>query len=311
MTSKGTGKMTPTIIGADIAKDTLEAHHLDRNESRRLANTASGHKALIGWIGTADARLVFEPAGPYHRAFERAMARAGLGLCKVNPRRARRFAEAMGVLAKTDRIDAALLARMGSMLALEPGVAHPVLLSDLKQLLVARNALVKDRTAAKNHAKQEPRKDGDPWRSQTSARAAIASDCTPDAGHRGRNRRPDRIRSGTCPQVRHPHIHCRRLASDRLRPDHRYARTGYPRRQKGRQPRRPGADDPPVRTLERQGLHHRRTRHLRQVLYMPALVATRFNPDLKQNTMRFAKQENPQRSPSPPSCESSSCSQTP
>ena len=59
----------------------------------------------------------------------------------------------MGVLAKTDRIDAALLARMGAMLALEPAVTHPVLLSDLKQLLVARDALVKDRTAARNRAK--------------------------------------------------------------------------------------------------------------------------------------------------------------
>ena len=153
MTSKGTGKMTQTIIGVDIAKETLDAHHLDRNQSRRFANTASGHKALIGWIGTTDARLVFEPTGPYRRAFERAMAQAGLGLCKVNPRRARRFAEATGVLAKTDRIDAAPLARMGSMLALKPGVTHPVLLGDLKQLLVARDALVKDRTAAKNRAK--------------------------------------------------------------------------------------------------------------------------------------------------------------
>lgn len=153
MTSKGTGKMIQTIIGVDIAKDTLDAHHLDRNESRRFANTTSGHKALIGWIGTTDARLVFEPTGPYHRAFERRLADAGCALVKVNPRRARRFAEAMGVLAKTDRIDAALLARMGAMLALEPAVTHPVLLSDLKQLLVARDALVKDRTAAKNRAK--------------------------------------------------------------------------------------------------------------------------------------------------------------
>jgi transposase len=49
-----------------------------------------------------------------HRAFERALAAAGVPLVKVNPRQARRFAEATGRLAKTDRLDAALLARMGA-----------------------------------------------------------------------------------------------------------------------------------------------------------------------------------------------------
>jgi transposase len=94
-----------------------------------------------------------EPTGPYHRAFERALARAGLPLVKVNPRQARCFAEATGKPAKTDCLDAALLARMGALLELETRPARSDALTELKELHIAREALVKDRTAARNRAK--------------------------------------------------------------------------------------------------------------------------------------------------------------
>ena len=57
--------------------------------------------------------MVFEPTGPYHRAFERVLGAASVPFVKVNPRQARRFAEAIGKLAKTDRLDAAMLAAHG------------------------------------------------------------------------------------------------------------------------------------------------------------------------------------------------------
>ncbi len=53
-------------------------------------------------------RIVYEPTGTYHKAFERFMTTQGVPLSKVNPRSARRFAEATGRLAKTDTIDAAM-----------------------------------------------------------------------------------------------------------------------------------------------------------------------------------------------------------
>ena len=64
----------------------------------------------------AIARVVFEPTGPYHHASERRLAEAGLPLAKVNPRQARRFAEAVGRHAKTDAVDAAMLARLAALL---------------------------------------------------------------------------------------------------------------------------------------------------------------------------------------------------
>jgi transposase len=69
---------------------------------------------------------------------------------KVNPRSSRRFAEATGELAKTDRIDAAILARMGAVLDLDGRPAKTETLHDLRELGVARQALVKDRIAATN-----------------------------------------------------------------------------------------------------------------------------------------------------------------
>lgn len=142
-------------VGVDIAKDTLDVHLHPAGLSRRLANDAGGWSALIAWLGGfVVARLAFEPTGAYHRGFERTLAAAGLPLCKVDPRQARRFAEAIGRHAKTDAVDAAMLARFAALL--EPP-ARPVVsavLDEMKELHVARRALVKDRTAALNRNHQ-------------------------------------------------------------------------------------------------------------------------------------------------------------
>jgi transposase len=154
MTSRGAEKMNNDTIGVDVSKDHLDAHRLADGASRRFANDKGGHKALIKWLAETPAnRVVFEPTGPYHRAIERALGAAGVPFVKVNPRQARRFAEATGKLAKTDRLDAAILARMGALLELEARPARSEVLLELKQLYVAREALVKDRTAAKNRGK--------------------------------------------------------------------------------------------------------------------------------------------------------------
>ena len=138
-------------VGVDIAKDTLEVHLHPAGKVSRFANDAKGYAALIAWLkGFAVVRVAFEPTGAYHRAFERRLAEAGLPLVKVNPRQARRFAEAIGRHAKTDAVDAAMLARFAALL--QPPV-RPVVsatLDAMKELQVARRALVKDRVAARN-----------------------------------------------------------------------------------------------------------------------------------------------------------------
>lgn len=145
--------MTNDTIGVDISKDHLDAHRMSDGANRCFANNKEGFRALKKWLGEPVCRIVYEPTGPYHRAFERTLATAGFALVKVNPRQARRFAEATGKLAKTDKMDAVMLARMGVLLDLKARPVRCPELNDLKDLHMAREALVKNRTAAKNRAK--------------------------------------------------------------------------------------------------------------------------------------------------------------
>jgi transposase len=128
----------PQTAGIDIAKDRLDVCLCPDEATHCFTNDAKGHRALIAWLAShAIQRVVFEPTGAYHWALERSLATTGLPLAKINPRHACRFAEALGQLAKTDRIDAALLARFGTLL--EPPT-RPVLsptLDAMKELLVA------------------------------------------------------------------------------------------------------------------------------------------------------------------------------
>jgi len=145
--------MTNHTIGIDISKNNLDAFRMRDGESRTFSNDRTGHKALIAWIGRTDERIVYEPTGPYHRDLEARLAQAGFPLVKVNPRQARRFAEATGKFAKTDRLDAAMLARMASLLGIEARPVASPTLAGLKELQAARDALVRNRTRARNRAK--------------------------------------------------------------------------------------------------------------------------------------------------------------
>jgi len=144
--------MTNPTIGIDISKDHLDACRWPGGETRRVTNDAAGHRALIAWIGADVACVAFEATGGYHAALERALHRASLPCSKLNPARVRRFAQALGTHAKTDRVDAQLIARMGAMIAPAPQAPRPAILDELHELQLARAALIRERTAATNRA---------------------------------------------------------------------------------------------------------------------------------------------------------------
>ena len=112
--------MTELTIGVDISKDHLDAACFTSGRQARFANDAAGLKALRQWIGPVHrvARVVYEATGRYHAPLEQALA--AWPLVMVDPLRARRFAEASGTRAKTDAVDARMLAQMGARLALPP-----------------------------------------------------------------------------------------------------------------------------------------------------------------------------------------------
>lgn len=77
------------------------------------------------------------------------MADASVPFAKVDPKQARRFAQAIGKLARTDRVDAAMLARKGAVLDLSPQTRAAPELHDMLELLATRRAIMKDQTAAR------------------------------------------------------------------------------------------------------------------------------------------------------------------
>ncbi len=144
--------MTEHTIGVDISKSHLDVFDATRSAAKRFENSARGFRAFEKWLGTSGiARVVYEPTGPYHRNFEERFCDT-LPLVKVNPLQARRFAEACGTRAKTDALDARGLARMGVALELQPDTPVAKITRILRDLQVARTALIKERTRLSNRA---------------------------------------------------------------------------------------------------------------------------------------------------------------
>lgn len=142
--------MAKDTIGIDVSKDRLDIFWHSRGEARNLPNSGEGFGQLCDWLGEEEGVLiVFEATGAYHRGLERHLSLAGLHFIKVNPKQARRFAQAIGRLAKTDSVDARMLARMGVVLDLAPQAIEGEDVHDLRELLTARRPLVKDQVTAK------------------------------------------------------------------------------------------------------------------------------------------------------------------
>lgn len=110
-------------IGIDISKHQLDYASLGRAHHGQAANTAVGIAALVETLrALGPERIVVESTGGYERALARALADAGLPIVVVNPRPVRHFAKALGILAKTDTLDAPVLAQYGATLEPKPRV---------------------------------------------------------------------------------------------------------------------------------------------------------------------------------------------
>lgn len=128
MTSLPSPTMGTTVtVGIDVAKATLEVALGQKEATSELSNDAAGHAALLENLGKLDVGLVLlEATGGYELACAVELQRAGYAVAVINPRQARDFARAMGYLAKTDRIDARVLAEMARTLLQSPKLARYV-----------------------------------------------------------------------------------------------------------------------------------------------------------------------------------------
>jgi len=145
------------FVGIDVSKPFLDVHRLPDQAQHRFANTAAGHRSLVAWLAEQPIGLiVLEASGGYERAAVVAMVNAGLKVFLAQPQVIRDFARSLRLRAKTDRIDAAVLARYAQD---RSGDVTPIDAIDPKQqalhaLVVRRDQLIELHTMEQNRLQQ-------------------------------------------------------------------------------------------------------------------------------------------------------------
>jgi transposase len=143
------------FIGIDVAKDRLDVHLRPAGEAFTVARDSEGIEALTARLTDLNPTLiVLEATGGFETVVAAGLAAAGLPLAVVNPRQIRDFARATGRLAKTDPLDAAVIAHFAE--AVRPP-ARPVASAEaqlLGELIARRRQLIEMMTAERNRRRQ-------------------------------------------------------------------------------------------------------------------------------------------------------------
>jgi transposase len=131
------------ILGVDVAKDWIDTCDLANGETARIDTTGQALLALASKLAARpDTLVVFEASGGCERPLIEALEAKDVLYARVNPRQAREFARATGRLAKTDKVDARVLAEMGAKLALAPTLKLDPARRRLAELVARREDLV-------------------------------------------------------------------------------------------------------------------------------------------------------------------------
>lgn len=145
------------FVGIDVSKRRLDVA-VTTGEAWSVANDRSGWTELIARLVVVKPQAVgLEPSGGYERDVIQALIEAGLDVQRVEAARVRRFAEALGLKAKTDQIDARLIARFVQTLpgrTVEPDARATARTRALAELVDARRALCEEQVRVHNQAEQ-------------------------------------------------------------------------------------------------------------------------------------------------------------
>jgi transposase len=142
------------VLGVDVAKDWIDICDLAAGQIRRIDTTSRALNAFARNLAGRGALVVFEASGGYERPLMAALEAKGIPYARVNPRQAREFARATGRLAKTDRVDARVLAEMGRALDLKPAAPVDPARRRLAELVARREDLLAAITAETNRLGQ-------------------------------------------------------------------------------------------------------------------------------------------------------------
>lgn len=139
------------FVGVDIAKDHLDFDATPTAAPLRVANDAAGIQLALEYLRALSPTLVvMEATGGLERPLAAELLTAGLAVVVANPRQVRDFAKGMGILAKTDAIDAAVLARFAQVVQPKPRTPQTPQESSLGELVTRRRQLVGLRTQESN-----------------------------------------------------------------------------------------------------------------------------------------------------------------
>ena len=138
-------------VGIDVAKDHLDVHVRPIDESFRVMHDEAGVDTLLARLRTITPTIVvLEASGGYEVSLTAALASAGLPVAVVNPRQIRDYARAVGQLAKTDRLDAQIIARFAEAVRPEPRPVPDAQAQALGELIARRRQLVDMLAAEQN-----------------------------------------------------------------------------------------------------------------------------------------------------------------
>jgi transposase len=146
----------PFVVGIDVAKATLDCHIDPTGQRLQLTNDPQGIAQLLSHLRPLKVHLVvIEATGRLHRQVAAELVQAGIRVALVNPQRARAYAQSIGKLEKTDRVDAAVLAAFGRAAEHHTLEKTPEKQVELNDLISRRRALVAMRVAEKNRLSEQ------------------------------------------------------------------------------------------------------------------------------------------------------------
>ena len=145
-------------VGIDVGKDMLDIYVYEIEKHWQATNTAEGIKSLIKQLNRyALTRVLVEATGGYERRLAEACAEKGMPLIIVSPLQVRQFAKAQGIIAKTDKIDARLIAQFGVVMQPEPRPLPSAKVRLVRDLLARKRQLNESRTQELNRLHKAPK----------------------------------------------------------------------------------------------------------------------------------------------------------
>ena len=145
----------PVCVGVDVAKNTLDIAVSNLKETRQFNNDHQGITSAVHYISSLKtARIILEATGHYEMPLAASLQTSRLPVVIVNPRQVRDFARATGVLAKTDSIDARILALFGLQVKPEIRLLRDQKAREMGNLLARRRQLIEMLTAEHNRLLQ-------------------------------------------------------------------------------------------------------------------------------------------------------------